>query len=411
MVDIRNFKGLMYNSNNSGDLSLNICPPFDVISPSLQSELYNKSQFNLIRLEYGKEFENDNQNSNKYLRASNFFNDWDSKNILEYDESFNFYLTEEKFSFENHNYSRTGITVLVRLEDLNNGSILPHENTRSGPKKDRFSLMKETKCNFSPLMSLYSDESGEIKNIFKNSKKNKPELSINSDQIKLKLWKIKNLEQIEKIKKHLINKKLMLADGHHRYETSIYYQDIFSKSKKSDESSNFRLMTLFSLDDPGVLMLGYHRIVSGLSVQEKEHLINFMTSSAIKVIEGYINDFNKSEVVFNILIINENKSLIYTFQSNDIYDNQYKFLSDYIFKNVFDDERLNQVIDYNHDIISIEQSIKNKEIVIGFIMKPLNKNKFEDLVMKREKLPPKSTFFHPKLHSGLVIQNLNTEVL
>ena len=158
-------------------------------------------------------------------------------------------------------------------------------------------------------------------------------------------------------------------------------------------------------------MLGYHRIVSGLSVQEKEHLINFMTSSAIKVIEGNINDFNKSEDDFNILIINENESLIYTFQSNDIYDNQYKFLSDYIFKNVFDDERLNQVIDYNHDIISIEQSIKNKEIDIGFIMKPLNKNKFEDLVMKREKLPPKSTFFHPKLHSGLVIQNLNTEVL
>ena len=410
MVDIRNFKGLMYNSNKSGDLSLNICPPFDVISPTLQSELYSKSKFNLIRLEYGKEFDNDNDNSNKYVRAANFFNDWVLKNVLVYDESCNFYLTEEKFSFQNNNYSRTGITVLVALEDLNNGSILPHENTRSGPKEDRLSLMKETKCNFSPLMSLYSDESGKIEKVFENSKKDQPELIVNSEQGKLKLWKIKNLEQINGIKKHMINKKLMLADGHHRYETSIYYKENFSNAKESSESSNFRLMTLFSLNDPGVLMLGYHRVVSGLSDQERKLLINFMTSNAIKVIKGNLNDFNKSEDEFSILIITENDSLIYTFQSNDMYDNQYKLLSDYILKNVFDDDRLNQVIDYNHDIISIEQSIKNKEIDFGFIMKPLNKNKFEDLVMKRQKLPPKSTFFYPKLHSGLVIQNLNSEV-
>ena len=157
-------------------------------------------------------------------------------------------------------------------------------------------------------------------------------------------------------------------------------------------------------------MLGYHRVVSGLSDQERKFLINFMTSNAIKVIEGDLNDLNKNEDDFSILIISENNSLIYTFQSSNMYDNQYKLLSDYILRNVFDDDRLNQVIDYNHDIISIEQSIKNKEIDFGFIMKPLNKNKFKDLVMKRQKLPPKSTFFYPKLHSGLVIQNLNSEL-
>tara|TARA_Y100001960_G_scaffold310259_1_gene369562 strand:- start:5298 stop:6557 length:1260 start_codon:yes stop_codon:yes gene_type:complete len=410
VVDIRNFKGLMYNPDKSGDLSLNICPPFDVISPNLQNELYSRSQFNLIRLEFGKEFQEDTENSNKYIRAANFLNDWFLNNILVYDDSFNFYLTEEEFSFQNHNYSRTGITVLVKLEDLENGYILPHENTRSGPKEDRLSLMKETKCNFSPLMSLYNDESGKIKRIIESYKTNNPKLTINFNESKLKLWKVKDLKQINEIKKHMMNKKLMLADGHHRYETSINYQEKFSKSKESNESSNFRLMTLFSLDDPGVLMLGYHRVVFGLSNEEKNLLKNFLTVNAENVMKGDINDFNKSENDFNILVINENDSLIYTFKSKNMYDNQYKLLNDYILKNIFDDERLNQVIDYQHDFFSIQQSVKNKEIDFGFIMKPLNKNKFEDLVMNREKLPPKSTFFHPKLHSGLVIQNLDSEV-
>ena len=111
-----------------------------------------------------------------------------------------------------------------------------------------------------------------------------------------------------------------------------------------------------------------------------------------------------------MLIISEHNSKVYSFENSDVYDNQYELLHNYVFQNVFDKERLKEIIDYEHDISIINQSITDGEIDFGFIMKPLAKNKFEDIVVKRQKLPPKSTFFYPKLHSGLVIQDLNSKV-
>ena len=160
MVDITPFYGLRYNEKQSSSLSELIAPPYDVIRPNLQEELYARNPYNVVRLILGKQFEDDNDSNNRYTRAAKDFEDWQKNDILKKDVEPSFYIYSQEYTFNGQTNNRIGFFARVRLEDFDKGNICPHEFTLAKAKKDRAQLIRACRANFSPVFGLFSDPEG-----------------------------------------------------------------------------------------------------------------------------------------------------------------------------------------------------------------------------------------------------------
>ena len=162
MIELIPFRGVRYNLENIGDIADVVTPPYDVISKEQQKKYYDKSPYNIIRLELGKEFPDDNSSDNKYTRAAKDFNLWLQDGIMGQDHEPSLYIYEQCFEVNGTLYTRTGFIGLIKLQDFSEGNILPHENTLSKPKEDRLNLMRACSANFSQVFGLYDDENLDV---------------------------------------------------------------------------------------------------------------------------------------------------------------------------------------------------------------------------------------------------------
>ncbi len=227
MARIEPFRGLRYNQEKITDLIEVTTPPYDVISPEMQDKYYSLSPYNIIRLELGKEYPQDNESNNKYTRAAQLFEEWKKSNILIKEDKPSIYIYQQVFTLNNNiTKTRTGIICGVELVDFSRGIVLPHEFTLSKPKTDRYNLMHATNANFSQIFSLYEDPSKTISDIINKNIKNVPVIDmVDEEGIRNRVWTIDKKEEIETIKETLKNKQLFVADRHHRYETASAYKN------------------------------------------------------------------------------------------------------------------------------------------------------------------------------------------
>ncbi|MEA3280566.1 MAG: DUF1015 domain-containing protein, partial [Thermodesulfobacteriota bacterium] len=259
MARIIPFKGIFYNPDkihNLGDVTI---PPYDVISKQEQLDFHNRHPYNIVRLTLGKQAENDTNINNWHARAAGFLNDWLSKNILVRDNSPSLYLTSVEFSSENKMITRYGLIALIGLEPFNRGIIIPHEKTFSRVTAERFELIKTCHANFSPIFGIYSDQNN-ILSLLKNAAGAKaPDMEfIDSHSLKHRLWRITDTSAHSHITDAMKEKKLLIADGHHRYETALKYRDWISEINpgfSADHPANYVMMYLSSMEDPGLVIL------------------------------------------------------------------------------------------------------------------------------------------------------------
>ena len=162
MVEVVTFSGLRYNEEVAGPLSELIAPPYDVIRPNLQEELYARNPYNVVRLILGKQFEDDSDSNSRYTRSAKEFTDWQSQNIFKEDANPSFYVYSQEYTFNGQTNNRIGFFARVRLEDFDKGNICPHEMTLAKAKKDRAQLIRACRANFSPVFGLFSDPKGTI---------------------------------------------------------------------------------------------------------------------------------------------------------------------------------------------------------------------------------------------------------
>jgi len=215
MVYAQGFSPFVFRKKRKESL---ICPPYDVISKKLQAQLYKKSPFNIVRAVFGKTYPTDNEKNNRYTRAKKFFLQAIEKRILiKIPEGV--FLLKEKFSWQNKNFVRLGVIVRLNWEKTNPRAIIPHEKTYSAPKKDRFNLLKEVPYNFSPVFLLTQGLDAELKNALKNSKKL---FDYNFEGVFCEVFRVKDIFK-ERILKTLRGKKFVIADGHHRLQTSFKF--------------------------------------------------------------------------------------------------------------------------------------------------------------------------------------------
>ena len=400
MARIFPIKGIMYNSELDNDLGKFLCPPFDVVNDNDKNKLYALSEHNVIRLENGKTFISDDNDENKYSRSSKFLNDWLSKGILVKDNSESFFILEEIFENNNKNISRSSLICNVKVEDYKKKIVLPHEKTREKQKKDRFELMKNTKAVFSPIMSIIEDKDRNFMQFVDDEKTAEPYISGEIPFMhKFNLWKIQDKDRISYATSLVENEKIFIADGHHRYETSLNYKQFDSKVDK-------RIMNIFSSHDKGLLLFGYSRAIKNLNKKNLEGLVQELSNKfSVKEItwdESLINWNQSTEEI----ILMEYKDKVFTLDKGVETISTYEKLHS-VFDDLLGKENVINHIEYIHDNVSLKKKIKNDEIQLSFSMNALSKEYFLDCVSEGKLLPPKSTLFYPKLPTGLVIQYLH----
>ncbi|NMA96317.1 MAG: DUF1015 domain-containing protein [Clostridiales bacterium] len=437
MINLKAFKGVRYTLDNIADV---VTPPYDVISDTQQDEYYALDPYNIIRLELGKEYEGDGESNNKYTRAAAKFNAWLEEDILHQDEEDSLYVYEQKFKVDGVSYSRTGLVGLVKLEEFSKGNILPHENTLSKPKVDRLNLMRACNANFSQVFALYDDGDKGIGNIiYKYKNDTEPDIQFeSSESINESLWKLSDPDIIKDIEGMMSDKKLFIADGHHRYETALAYRDEQinqNPNHTGDEEYNYVMMVLVATNDPGLVVLPTHRCINNIDNFSADDFLaqvgkEFDTSKHVfkstgcedrsKEIEQLLADSGNNAYAF----YDGNGSHFYILKLKDISlvdsylpgrKTSYKVLDVTILHTLILDnilgigpkELANQEnISYTHNFKEGYTWVEEGQEQFVFFVNPTAVDQVKNVALDEEKMPQKSTYFYPKLTTGLVVNKL-----
>ncbi|MEG1743268.1 MAG: DUF1015 domain-containing protein, partial [Clostridia bacterium] len=259
MAIIKPFSPLMY-TKKSGDISKNVCPPYDIINPEQRAALVEKSEYNLIRLELPT-------GENKYDSAAKLLKSWIANGIIAREDSDGIFIYEEEFELKNRRYVFDGLVCLCKTYDFSEKVVLPHEETLSKAKQDRFDLMSTTFCNFSSVYSLYNDDEKQIQPIIDMQKQSAPIFEFtDSESVTHRLWKICDSKINDKIVKFFEPKQLFIADGHHRFETGAKFNKYCIENNISDADSGFIMMTLVDMNNDGLVIFPTHRLVYNMKI-------------------------------------------------------------------------------------------------------------------------------------------------
>lgn len=275
MPTIQAFRGLRYDLGHVGSLSDVVTPPYDVIGPEFQDDLYKRHPANFIRLELNREEPGDTDSSNKYTRAAKFLRNWRQEGVMQVDPDPALYVYHQTFKTESGEFTRRGFMCRVRLERFGEGKIYPHEETHAGAKADRLLLTKACKANLSQIFGLYPDPENEAQNLLEQATIGvTPLMATDHLGVVHKMWPVTDVAVLQKVAAIMDAKPMFIADGHHRYETACNYRDYLAEQGPLDANhpANFVLTQCVSMNDPGLLVLPTHRLFRGVSTMTSEQL-------------------------------------------------------------------------------------------------------------------------------------------
>lgn len=403
MVMIAPFRGVRYNPKRIGVLDSVFAPPYDVISPQEQDELYEKSPYNVIRIILSK-IEGDE----KYTQAAETFRGWIQDGILIQDNEPCIYPYYQEFEENGKRITRKGFISAVRLEDFSSKRILPHERTFSGPKLDRLKLTSACNANLSPIFTIYSDPEGELERAIEENLSRPVVDAVGGDGARNRLWRVSDIDLISKIKDAMLELRLLIADGHHRYETALEYRNIQRKRfgmGSGNEPYEYVMMYLSRAEGEGLVIKPTHRVVKSLgSIGIEEFMERLKGRFNIeRVSSNEISTLGHEE--FALLI----KDSIFKIFLKGPFPVSYKnlaviLLHSLVFGEIIDEEEAG--IFYTKSLEEVFSLVKSGEYKIGFILPPLRAVDVFEVVLAGEKMPHKTTYFYPKLLSGLVFRLL-----
>ncbi len=424
MAAIKPFRGIRYNQMKV-TLANVVAPPYDVISPSQQNGYYAKDPLNVIRLILGRE-------EDRYASAAATFSEWQNEDVLLRDLTPSIYPLVQTFkTIEGKQIQRKGFIALCRLEEFEKKIVLPHERTLSKAKEDRFKLFKATKSNFSQVFSLYSDPEKKIDQYLDPIHSTYPVIDVEFEQVQNQLWQISDPMVIDGIASLMESKQVLIADGHHRYETGLAYRELMRSQNPNhtgNELYNYIMMFFTNLDDEGLVIFPTHRVIHSLPKYDGGEL-------TAKLQEHFtLQVFPTPQMMMNAL--KQNSRFAYGFVSH----HSPKFFTatlndELLLQTLITDElpvevkELDVVLLHNHilrNLLGISQEAQDKKLNIHYIQNVhecidevasgasqiaffVNPTKIEQVraVSKSGNvMPQKSTFFFPKLISGLVLNKM-----
>ena len=443
MTDIAPFKGLTYNFNSGADLSKLVAPPYDVISTDEQESYYKTDPHNIIRLILGRKMKGDSDWDNKYTRASEYFRKWESQETLIHAEKPCIYLTSMTYDPGTGEPKRTrwGLIALVRIEEEDSGVILPHEKTFSAHKDDRLKLMRSSNAQFSQIFGLYEDKNNVILNACKNAMDISPQIAFNfKDGSKHEMWSLDDPALFKIVADTMRKKRIFIADGHHRYETSRNYRNIMRTRygmRPANRSYDFVMMYLSNMDDKGLTILPSHRLIKQVSdFRIKDFLKkiekNFEITSypvpedtAFKWSSTLKQKLRETGTLSTAIGLYHNKSGKYYLFSlkqgagekmaDDIHPSLKKLdviiLSRLILQEGlgFSREDLDndRIFHYQSDIRTAVSQVQSGDYEMAFLLNHTRLEHVKEIASNSLIMPRKSTYFYPKVITGLVINKID----
>lgn len=429
MAIVYPFRGVRYNPEQIGDLAAVVTPPYDVIDNKAQDEYYRRHPYNIIRLELGYRHPEDSDTDNRYTRAARDYNLWLQKGVLTAEPRPAIYLYEQQFAIGDKSYSRTGIFVRVGLEEYSAGVILPHEETLSRPKADRMALMLSCQANFSPVFALYEDPAGVLEQEFAAYKSGQPEVNLTDEFGERHLiWVISDQELHQRVTAFFVDKPLFIADGHHRYETALNF---FHAVGRRYPGASSIMMQLCSTSDQGLVVLPTHRIlhslpgllvadllpklnrnflVEKLSPSQPDDLTSILGEAASRGKTAFIMAAPGGE--FYLLTLKNREAMSPLSQEHceawrelDVSVLQVLVLQDLL---GLDREKMagQTNLTYTREVVTAIDALQNGSGQLAFLLNPTRVEQITAVASAGDKMPQKSTYFHPKLLTGLIINDL-----
>ncbi len=429
MADIRAFRAFRYDLGRVGNLSDVVCPPYDVIDAELQQALYERSRFNVIRLELNKPQPGESETANRYTRAAGFLRDWIADDVLKQDSAPGIYVCHQAYEVEGRRHLRRGFFARVRLEPFGSGHIFPHEETMPGPKADRLSLLRATGMNLSPIFGLFPDERNEVQGALDVAVGRALPLEA-TDHLGVvsRLWPVTDQKVISKVTGLLGPKPIFIADGHHRYETGLRYLQEKREAGEvpnADAPPNFILMSLVGMSDPGLLILPTHRLVSGLGALTADRLQVLLAGQFLMENVGSGNDGARetweriqmdggqnvlgfgtiADSIWQLARLKEPAAMaeLAREHSPDWRGLGVSILHVLVLGKLLGGD---PACHYVHLLTEVQEAAASKACDLAVLVPPATMGHVERIAGNLEKMPPKSTYFYPKLLSGLVFNSV-----
>jgi uncharacterized protein (DUF1015 family) len=432
-------------------LSQLVTQPYDKITPEMQEQYYAASPYNLVRIILGKQEPTDTAEENRYTRSAAYFRDWRRQGIFLQDSQPSLYLYVQRFTVpgEKAELERRGFIALSRIEDYSAGVVFRHEQTLAKPKADRLELLRAARAHFGQLFMLYSDPAGEIDALLAPGMA--PEMDVRDEYGVLhQVWRIADSSLINLVRGKMRDKKLIIADGHHRYETALNYRNerraaagtapgiprerssapvLVRSTEPEDAPYELVMMTFVNMDSPGLVILPGHRVVHGLgsfsadalrdrarayfSVEEVDPSIDAVRANAILREAGHVGTA--------LLAVTANRAFLFdtpkTIGSNLLADlslrqqaldvvQLHRCLLQGALGISEEAIREQQNITYVRDTAEALDRVRSGGANVAFLMNPVRMQQVRDIAFAGEVLPQKSTDFYPKLLSGLAIYAL-----
>lgn len=435
MIRIAPFRGLFYNQKKVRDLSKVVTPPYDVISVEEQEKLQRKSPYNFVRLDLSQEPES-------YETVAQLFRTWQSEGIFEQDESRAIYFLTHRFSLKGSaTRERQGFLALTELQDFSTGEIRPHEKTLRAPKEDRLRLMLASNAQFSPIFALYSQPKQAINRMLAEHAEGAAPLAEikteNGDECRL--WRVSEEGLIREVQRQMKDQRLLIADGHHRYEATLEYR-VQMRARRGQwdgrEAFNYIMTYFANMNDDNVVILPTHRLVRGYTPQpflQFEEILQkyFYIEQYPKTPEGLgwflkaLKSAGKKQRLIGASFKRDPRYLILRLKNKRVMQRLAKDLSaplreldvstlhllllEHILGLTPEQQTNEGTIRYSQDEASVLQALDKEDYQAAFILNPPKVEEVLSVADSGATMPQKSTYFYPKLVSGLVINKIDPE--
>jgi uncharacterized protein (DUF1015 family) len=423
LVDIRPFRAIRY-AEKAGDPADLITQPYDKISSDLQKEYYGKSDYNYCRLILPME-------NNKYEAAQKRIQRWLNQGILSKDEEPAVFVSRQEFTLSGRTCIRTGLIAALRLYSYSEGTVFPHEVTYKEPKTDRLNMLRAVQKDLEPVFLIYSDPEKITVDFFTEvMKKTKPAIEVeDSFGVKHVIWRVTNPEKLEFLRKAMAEKRLVITDGHHRYESAMAYRDEMREKNgcTGDSAFNFHMSYMVPVQEKGLAVLPTHRLLteSKLTGEVLAALKQFFTISEVTPTVEALNGFFKSHEkehafcvyygskAYGLLLKDETTAseLINAGCPKEACLVDVVILRDVIFKHVLKvgEMKMDEHILYAESTGSALEKVDRGKAKMAFLVNPVDPENVWQIAQKNWRLPEKSTDFYPKPVSGLTMMDISPE--
>jgi len=435
MATIKPFRGTRYDPQKIDDLSCVISQPYDRVRHGLQDKYYDRSPYNVVRIIKGKETPEDDAEDNVYTRARDYYETWLNEGVLMREGQPALYVLRQSFTLpDGTEKNRQGLVTAFQLSAFDQGVVLPHERTHSGPKVDRLNLMRATQVNFGHIFMLYpGDRINELLNEALERTEGLEARDLFEKDVLQQFWPVTDAEVVAAVVEEMAPKQnLIIADGHHRYETALNYRDEMREQypgAPANAGFNFRMVTMVSMQDPGLVILPTHRLIHSYGkmsaseiLDEAKKSFNLIPVDSREELEAALDKATPEHPRFGFY---NGGYTVLELKTSDVMDRllpgrdpawrmlDVSVLHELLIERVMDISKeaveRKENIEYLRDPQMGYDAVDEGDAEFLFVLNPTRMEQVRACTAAGEKMPQKSTDFYPKVISGMVMMPIGAD--